>query len=210
MLRILIADDHAIVRRGLRQILAAESDITEIGEAHDVAATLDRLRQQPWDLLVLDIAMPGGGGLVALQTIKHEFPRLAILMLSMYSERQYAIRSFKAGALGYLTKESAPEELVVAIRKVLSGGKYISAALAEQLADALGGEPDQPPHAALSDRELQVLCLIASGQTPTEIAAELSLSVKTISTYRERILQKMSLSTNAELTYYAVRNHLIE
>lgn len=210
MLKILVADDHAVVRRGLLQILSEEADIAPPGEAHDVASTLDRLRAEPWDLLILDIAMPGGGGLAALQVVRHEFPGLPVLVLSMYSERQYAVRSLKAGAMGYLAKDSAPDELVRAVRKVLNGGKYVSATLAEQLAEAVGHDLEQPVHATLSEREFQVMCLIASGKTVSDIAADLSLSVKTVSTYRERVLQKTGLANNAELTHYALRNGLIE
>jgi len=209
MIRILIADDHAIVRRGLKQILAEESGMTVAGEAQNAQEVLDLVRKQAWDVVVLDIAMPGRGGLDVLKEIKPEYPQLPVLILSMHPEDQYAIRALKAGAAGYLTKESAPEELVKAIRKVLAGGKYVSASLAEKLALALEADDQKPPHETLSDREYQVMCLIASGKTVGEIADELSLSVKTISTYRARILEKMSLKSNAALTHYAVQQRLV-
>lgn len=209
MIRILIADDHAIVRRGLKQILAEESGMTVAGEAQNAQEVLDLVRKQVWDVVVLDIAMPGRGGLDVLKEIKPEYPQLPVLILSMHPEDQYAIRALKAGAAGYLTKESAPEELVKAIRKVLAGGKYVSASLAEKLVLALEADDKKPPHETLSDREYQVMCLIASGKTVGEIADELSLSVKTISTYRARILEKMSLKSNAALTHYAVQQRLV-
>jgi DNA-binding NarL/FixJ family response regulator len=209
MIRILIADDHAIVRRGLKQILAEESGMTVAGEAQNAQEVLDLVRKQKWHVVVLDIAMPGRGGLEVLKEIKQEQAQLPVLILSMHPEDQYAIRALKAGAAGYLTKESAPEELVKAIRKVLAGGKYVSASLAEKLALALETDTKKLPHEALSDREYQVLCLIASGKTVGEIAEELSLSVKTISTYRARILEKMNLKSNAALTHYAVQQRLV-
>lgn len=209
MIRILIADDHAIVRRGLKQILAEESGMTVAGEAQNAQEVMDLVRKQAWDVLVLDIAMPGRGGLDVLKEIKPEYPQLPVLILSMHPEDQYAVRALKAGAAGYLTKESAPEELVKAIRKVLAGGKYVSTSLAEKLALALDTDTKKTPHETLSDREYQVMCLIASGKTVGEIADELSLSVKTISTYRARILEKMNLKSNAALTHYAVQQRLV-
>ena len=209
MIRILIADDHAIVRRGLKQIFAEEAGMTVAGEAQNAQEVLDLVRKQNWDVVVLDIAMPGRGGLDVLKELKQEFPQLPVLILSMHPEDQYAIRALKAGAAGYLTKESAPEELVNAIRKVMLGGKYVSASLAEKLALALDTDTSKPPHETLSDREYQVMCLIASGKTVGEIADELSLSVKTISTYRARILEKMNLKSNAALTHYAVQQRLV-
>ncbi len=209
MIKVLIADDHAVVRQGLKQILAETSDMVAGGEATNTQEVLDKVRKENWDVLVLDITMPGRGGLDIIKELKHERPRLPILILSMHSEDQFAVRALKAGASGYMSKESAPELLVKAIRKVYSGGKYISASLAEKLAFDLGTDTERPAHEKLSDREFQVMCMIASGKTVKEIADRLSLSVKTISTYRARILEKMKMKTNAELTHYAIRNQLV-
>ena len=208
MTRILIADDHAIVRSGLRQILINEHDLEVAGEAQNGAEVLDLIRREPWDVLVLDVGMPGRSGIGTLRDVKRERSDLPVLILSIYPEDQYAVRAIRAGASGYLTKDSAPDELVRAIRKVLRGGKYISEAVAERLILALDDAADLPPHELLSDREYQVLCLIASGKTVSEIASEISLSVKTVSTYRTRILEKMRMKTNAELTHYAIKNNL--
>jgi DNA-binding NarL/FixJ family response regulator len=209
MLRILIADDHPIVRRGLKQIIADSGDMAVGDEAADGWEVLSKVRASDYDVVLLDVAMPGIDGLDVLTQLRHEKPRLPVLMLSMYPEEQFAIRAFRAGASGYVTKESAPDELVGAIRKVSTGGKYVSSALAEKLALDLERGGKQPPHETLSDREYQVMSLIASGKTVTGIARELSLSVKTISTYRSRILEKMNLKNNAELTNYAIKNGLI-
>ena len=209
MLKILIADDHPIVRQGLKQIIADSHDMAVVDEATNGWEVLGKVRASDCDVVLLDIAMPGKDGLDVLTQLKHENPRLPVLMLSMYPEEQFAIRALRAGASGYVTKESAPDELVGAIRKVSTGGKYVSPALAEKLALDLQSAGKQPPHETLSDREYQVMCLIASGKTVTGIAHELSLSVKTISTYRYRILDKMQLKNNAELTHYAVKNGLI-
>jgi len=209
MLRILIADDHPIVRRGLKQIIADSGDMAVGDEAADGWEVLSKVRASDYDVVLLDVAMPGIDGLDVLTQLRHEKPRLPVLMLSMYPEAQFAIRAFRAGASGYVTKESAPDELVGAIRKVSTGGKYVSSALAEKLALDLERGGKQPPHETLSDREYQVMSLIASGKTVTGIARELSLSVKTISTYRSRILEKMNLKNNAELTNYAIKNGLI-
>jgi len=209
MLRILIADDHPIVRRGLKQIIADSGDMAVGDEAADGWEVLSKVRASDYDVVLLDVAMPGIDGLDVLTRLRHEKPRLPVLMLSMYPEEQFAIRAFRAGASGYVTKESAPDELVGAIRKVSTGGKYVSSALAEKLALDLERGGKQPPHETLSDREYQVMSLIASGKTVTGIARELSLSVKTISTYRSRILEKMNLKNNAELTNYAIKNGLI-
>jgi two-component system invasion response regulator UvrY len=209
-MRILIADDHAVVRRGLKEILVDAFGKLTVGEASNAAETLQLVRKQNWDLVILDISMPGRGGVDVLKEIKEQRPRLPVLILSMHPEDQYAVRAIKAGASGYLTKESASEELIQAIKKIREGRKYISASLAERLAFTLEKDSEKPPHEALSDREHQVLCMIASGKTVTEIAQELSLSVKTISSYRSRILQKMGMKNNAELTTYAIRNHLVE
>jgi two-component system invasion response regulator UvrY len=210
MLKILIADDHAIVRQGLKQIVTETRDMTVAGEASNGQELLNKIREGEYDVVVLDITMPVRDGMDVLRQLRSEKPRLPVLMLSIHPEEQYALRALRAGASGYLTKESAPDELVVAIRKVSSGGKYISASLAEKLAFELEFGHEQALHEVLSDREYQVLCLIASGKTVTEIAQELSLSEKTISTYRSRILEKMNMKNNAELTYYAIKNQLIE
>jgi len=210
MVKVLIADDHAVIRRGLKQILAETSDMTVGGEATSGHEVMDKVRSDHWDVVVLDITMPGRSGLDILKELKLERPRLPVLVLSIHSEDQYAVRVLKAGGSGYMTKESAPDELVKAIRKVHTGGKYISSSLAEQLAFELGGDGEKSPHKALSDREYEVMCMIASGKTVTEISKELLLSVKTVSTHRARILEKMKVGTNAQLTYYAVKNGLVD
>jgi len=209
MIRILIGDDHIVVRRGLQQILSDEPDMSVVGEAHNAQEVLALVRKQHWDLVVLDISMPGRSGLDIIEELKHERPKLPVLILSMYPEDRYAVRALRVGAAGYLTKESAPEELVKAIRKVVSGGRYVSPPLAEKLACALSTDTGRPLHETLSNRELQVLCMIGSGKSVGAIAAELSLSVKTISTYRARILEKMTLKNNAELIRYALQNRLV-
>jgi DNA-binding NarL/FixJ family response regulator len=209
VIKILIADDHPIIRRGLRQILAEQPDVTALGEAQNVQEVLKLVRREDWDVVVLDISMPGGGGLEALKDLKMLCPAAAVLVLSIHPEDQYAVRALQAGAAGYLTKDSAPEELVKAIRKVLAGGKYVSPSFAETLALRLDAGLERPPHETLSDREHQVLCLIASGKTVSQIAAELALSVKTVSTYRGRVLEKLGLETTAELMRYAIQNGLI-
>lgn len=210
MLKILIADDHPIVRQGLKQILTEEPDVVVVGEAQNSQEVLELVQKQDWDIVILDITMPGRGGIDVLKELKHERPKLPVLMLSVHPEDQYAVRALKAHASGYMTKDSAPEELVKAIRKILRGGKYISSTLAEKLAFDLETETEKPLHETLSDREHQVLLMIASGKTVSEIAKELSLSVKTIDTYRARILEKMKMKTNAELTHYAIKNKLVE
>ena len=209
-LRILIVDDHPIVRLGLRQTLADAAEIGEIGEAATPQQALDLIRQREWDAVILDIGLPGRGGLEVLKDIKDELPRLPVLILSMHSEDQFGVRAMRAGAAGYLTKEAAPENLVNAIRKVVSGGRHISQELAERLATELTLDTARPLHASLSDREFDVLRLIASGQTVGEIADRLSLSVKTVSTYRARVLDKMRLKNNAELMQYALTNRLLD
>jgi len=212
MIRILIADDHAIVREGLKQILADTKDMVVAGDAENGADAIKLARiQADSDVLLLDISMPDKSGIEVLKQIRKESPKLAVLMLSMHREDQYAIRSLKAGAAGYLNKQSAPAELVDAIRQVAAGRKYISPALAQELANQVGDENREvPPHEMLSDREYQTLVMIASGKTVSDIAAELTLSVKTISMYRSRLLQKMKLRHNAELTHYAIKNNLVE
>ena len=209
-LRILIVDDHAIVRQGLKHILLEGWAGAVFGEASNVAEMLPMFRKEKWDVVLLDINMPGRSGLDVLGDLRHEKPNVPVLILSGHAEDQYAARVLKAGASGYLTKETAPDELILAVRKVLSGGKYISATLAEQLASELGSEAKKQPHESLSDREYQVMCLLARGKTATEIATELSLSVKTISTFRTRVLTKMQKKTNAELAHYALHHKLIE
>lgn len=210
MIRVLVADDHSVVRRGVRQILCEEFDSVEVGEAGD-SQQLDRLlRQGAWDLLILDITLPGKSGLDVLQEVRRSYPGLKVLILSMHPEDQFAIRMLRAGAAGYLTKERAPEELVLAVKRVLSGRRYLTESLAETLAGYVESQGMEPPHQALSDREFQVLCMLASGKTLSEIAEELALSVKTISTYRSRILEKMNMRTNAELIHYAVKNGLVD
>jgi len=210
MLKILIADDHPVFRRGLKQIIAETTDIVVADEAADGLEVLNKVKARDFDLVLLDISMPGKTGIDVLAQLKYERPKLPVLMLSMHPEEQYAVRALKAGASGYLTKEGAPDELGAAIRKVSTGGKYVSASLAEKLASMVQKEGGELPHQTLSNRELRVMCLIASGKTVSEIARELSLSVKTISTYRSRILDKMKMKNNAELTRYAINNSLID
>jgi two-component system, NarL family, invasion response regulator UvrY len=208
MIRVFFTEDHAIVREGLKQILADTKDIVVAGEAADGEEALAKITTGDYDIIVMDISMPGRNGLEILKELKEKKPELPVLILSMYPEDVYAIRSFRGGASGYLSKESAPTELITAIRKVSSGGKYISAGLAEKLVVNLGDDAGKPLHEKLSDREYQILCMIASGKTGTQIAAELTLSAKTVSTYRTRILEKMELKNNAELTHYAIQNGL--
>jgi DNA-binding NarL/FixJ family response regulator len=208
MIKVFFAEDHTIVREGLKQILADTKDIIVAGEAADGEEALARIREEDYDVVVMDISMPGKSGLEVLKELKEIRPGLPVLMLSMYPEDVYAVRSFRNGASGYLSKESAPTELIGAIRKVSAGSRYVSAALAEKLVLNLGDETGKPLHAKLSEREYQILCMIASGKTGKEIAAELSLSAKTVSTYRTRILEKMNLKNNAELTHYAIQNGL--
>lgn len=209
-IRVLIADDHAIVRQGLRQILSDTPDLTVAGEAENGVQAVQMVRAGEWDVVLMDVSMPDRNGIDALKLIKKEYPRLPVLILSMYPEEQYAIRALKAGAAGYLTKQSAPELLVTAIRQVASGKKYVSPSLAEELANAIGDDSERPPHEKLSDREYQTLCMIASGKTPAEIAEALNLSVKTVSVYRARLLEKMNLRNNAELTHYGLKHGLAE
>lgn len=208
-MRILITDDHAVVRQGLKQILAEEFKRAEFGEAASAQEAIERVWKETWDVVVLDITMPGRSGLEVLKEIKKSKPKLPVLVLSMHPEDQFAVRLLKIGASGYMTKESAPNELVGAVKKVMAGGRYISASLAEKMASYLAIDVQTPPHERLSDREFLVLRLIASGKTPTMIAKELGLSVKTISTYRMRILEKMDMANNAELTHYAIQNNLV-
>jgi DNA-binding NarL/FixJ family response regulator len=209
-MKILITDDHAVLRRGLMEILEDGFGKVQFGEASNVSEAMTQVTTSTWDLIVLDITMPGRSGLDALKEIKALLPDARILVLSVHSEDQFATRVLKAGAAGFLNKDSAPEELVKAARKVISGGRYVSSTLAEQLASSLERKHTDFPHQQLSDREFQVLLLIGSGKTVSEIAVELSLSVKTVSTYRARILDKMNLNTNAEMTRYCFENKLVE
>jgi two-component system, NarL family, invasion response regulator UvrY len=209
MIRVLIADDHPLIRRGLREIVSEQNEMEVGGEAGNAPEVLDLVRKQQWDVVLLDITMPGRSGLEALRDIKIEKPELPVLMLSIHPEDQYALRALRAGASGYLTKESAPEELVRAIQKVVKGGKYVSVSLAERLADELGGG-GKAPHELLSDREYEVLCGLGRWKTVSQLADEMSLSVKTISTYRTRILEKLHLQTTADLIRYAQEHNLVE
>lgn len=210
MIKVLIADDHAVVREGLKQILAETSEMIVVGEAANGQQVLDLMHKEDFDFLLLDIAMPGRGGMDTLKQVKLERPKLPVLVLSMYPEEQYAIRALKAGASGYLTKDSAPEELISAIKKVSSGGKYVSSSLAEKLAFELEKGTGEPALEKLSDREYQVMLMIASGKTVKEIADELLLSVKTISTYRARIIEKSGMKNNAEIMHYVINEGLVK
>lgn len=209
MIKILIADDHAIVRKGLKQILADAPDIASIDEASSGQEALKKVRENNYNMVLLDISMPGMSGVDVLKQLKTEKPRLPVLILTMHPEDQYAVRILKAGASGYLTKESAPDELISAIQKVSQGGRYISPSLAEKLACDLDSTAIQPLHEGLSDREYQIMTMLASGKSTKEIAHELSLGMPTVSTYRFRILQKMNLKNNAELVNYAITNNLL-
>ena len=210
MIKVLLADDHAIVRGGLKEILLRHMESVECGEAENAEQVLTQVREHRWDLLILDITMPGRSGLDILADLKQLRPELPVLVLSMLPEDQFGKRVLKAGAFGYLKKESAPEELIQAIRKVLSGGRYVSPALAEKIVLDLNDGANLPLHEGLSAREFEILVMLGSGKTVSQIAEELHLSVTTISTYRARILEKMNMSTTAELMRYAFRNHLVD
>ncbi|HEY6950865.1 MAG TPA: response regulator transcription factor [Bacteroidota bacterium] len=210
MIRLLMADDHTVVRQGLKRILSEHSDISIVGEASSAEETLNLVQTTSADVLILDISLPGKSGLDILKDLKMYQPRLQILMLSMHPEMQFAVRALRLGGAGYLTKDAPPDELIRAIRKVSTGGKYISSSLADQLATLTEVNVERPLHEKLSDREFQVLRLIAQGKTLSEIAQQLALSTKTVSTYRARILDKMSLNSNAEITRYALEKKLIE
>jgi two-component system invasion response regulator UvrY len=209
-MRILIADDHAVFRRGLRETLAEAFSRATYGEAKTAEETVDCVRRQDWDVVILDISMPGKSGLDILDDVKRLRPRTPVLLLTMHPEQQYARRALKAGAAGYLTKDSVPDELKVAIKRIVAGGRYVSTTLAEKLAADLRKGADIPLHELLSDREFQVLRMLASGKTVKEMAEELSLSVKTVSTYRGRILEKTGMKTNADLIRYALESQLVD
>jgi two-component system, NarL family, invasion response regulator UvrY len=210
MINVVVIDDHAVVREGLKRIISENPGMAVSGEAGDGFEAMKVVKSHPCDVVLLDITMPNRNGLDVLKQIHAESPRLPVLVLSMHAEDQYAIRVLRAGAAGYLTKESAPAKLVQAIRKVVRGGKYVSQTLAEKLVFDLDADVDRVPHEALSDREFQVLCMIASGKTVGDIAEELALSVKTISTYRVRILEKLQMKNNAEITRYAIKQGLVD
>ena len=210
MLKIMIADDHTVVRHGLKEILTRELKKVKVGEARDAREATDLLGKDKWDLILLDINMPGRSGLEVLSDARRLCPGTPVLVLSAYSEKEFAIRAFKIGAAGYLNKQSAFDELISAVKRVLAGGKYVTASLAEILASGLGQELDHAPHESLSNRELQVLRMIASGKTIKEIASDLSLSEKTVGTYRLRLAEKMQLASNVELTRYALKHQLVE
>jgi len=210
MIKILIADDHAIVREGLKQIVAEEKDMLVAGEAGNTNEMFELLKEEEFAIIILDISMPGRSGLEALKFLKKNYPEVPALILSMFSEEQYGLRALKAGAAGYLKKVSAPTELVSAIRKIVSGGKYINQSLAEKLADEYDSDMKERMHDKLSDREYQIMCLIASGKSAEEISLDLSISINTVYSYRNRILEKMHLKSNVELTQYALQNKLIE
>ena len=210
MIRIMIADDHAMVRQGLRHILLAQPDFQVVAEAANYTEVMQQIRREPCDVLVLDIAMPGKNGIDTLKQVRVELPKLPVLILSMYSEDQYALRALKAGAWGYLTKMAAADQLVDAIRHVVRGRKYITPELGQSLAESIHRDSDVPAHSLLSDREFQTLRLIASGKTLTQIGQALALSPKTVSVYRARLLDKLGMQSNAELTRYALENNLVE
>jgi two-component system, NarL family, invasion response regulator UvrY len=209
-MKLLIIDDHAVVRRGMQFLLHAHFKGLEVGEADEAKSGLAAVIDNDWDMVVLDISMPGRNGMDLLQEIKTAKPNLPVLVISGHSEKDYAVRALKLGAAGFVSKLSAAEVLISAVERVLAGGKYISMALAEQLAGALGGDSPGTPHQTLSNRELQVLKLIALGQSIKEIGSELALSPKTVATYRSRIAEKMGLASNVELTRYAIQHHLVE
>jgi DNA-binding NarL/FixJ family response regulator len=209
-MRILITDDHALIRMGLKQLIQAGFGKAVIGEAANAAEALQQIGDKPWDIVVLDITMPGRSGIDILRDIKMLRPKLPVLILTACSEDEFATRVLKAGAAGFVRKEMAPTELITAIKKAIAGGKYISQSLAERLAANLNQDTETPAHETLSDREYEVMRLLAKGNTPTEVAKTLSLSIKTVSTYRTRVLDKLQMRTNAELTYYAIKNGLVE
>jgi len=210
MTTVLIADDHSLIRNGLRQLLAQDHSIKAIGEAKSGSDTIDKLQSQHWDLLILDINMPDRSGIDILRQVRATHPDTRVLVLSGFPEKQYAVNVLRAGASGYINKEMASDELLTAVRNVLQGRRYVSPALAELLVNGLDDDQDKPMHSRLSEREFQIFCKIAAGQAVSDIADELCISVKTVSTYRSRILEKMNFSTNADLTTYALRNEIIQ
>lgn len=210
MIHVMIVDDHAIVRQGLKQILNETDDIRVTGEAETGFQAIKVVRQHDFDVMLLDISLPDRNGIEVLKQIKKDKPNLAILVLSMHNEHEFAIRALKAGAAGYLNKQSAPAQLVVAIREVAAGNKYVSSAVAQELANSVHSDGEQPLYSLLSDREFQTLCLIASGKTLADISAEMFLSPKTVSVYRSRVLEKLKLSNNSELIRYAIKNKLVD
>jgi len=209
MINVLIADDHAVVRKGIRQIISEDEEINVLGEASNSDEIIAQLYDYDWDVFVLDITMPGKNGLDVMIEIKQKRPEIKILILSMHPEEEIALRALKTGASGYLNKDSVPGELIKAIRKIYSGGRYISSMLAESIVFSHEREEYLLPHEALSEREFQVMCLIASGNTLSQIAEELSLSIKTVSTYRTRIMDKMNMKSNVEITHYSIKNKLV-
>ncbi len=210
MIRVMITDDHAIVRQGLKQILGETGDISVTGEAETGFQAIKIVRQCDFDVMLLDISLPDRNGIEVLKQVRKERPSLAVVMLSMHNENEFAIRALKAGAAGYLNKQSAPAQLVTAIRQVAAGHKFITPALAEQLANAITTGTDQPLHAMLSDREYQTLCMIAAGKGLAEISEEMCLSPKTVSVYRARLMEKLKLSNNSELIRYAIKHNLVD
>jgi DNA-binding NarL/FixJ family response regulator len=210
MIKIVIADDHDIVRAGLKQIISDTRDMKVTGESGSAEQLIELIKKNDYDVVLLDLKMSGMNGLDAIKHIKLMKPDLPVIVLSMHAEDQYAVRTIRAGASGYITKETASENLVAAIKKAVAGGRYISPALAETLADSIAWGGMETPHENLTDREFQVMCMIASGKSVSEIASELFLSVKTISTYRQRILGKMNMKNNSELTHYVIKNNLLD
>jgi two-component system, NarL family, invasion response regulator UvrY len=208
--KVLIADDHPVVRQGLKQMLSSDPEVNVVGEARDGDEAFDLAHQVDWDVAVLDYSMPGRGGVELLSDVKHDYPDRAVLILSIYPEDPHGLRALKAGAAGYISKESAGDELTAAVKKVATGGRYVSAALAEKLASRLTPEQERPPHERLSDREYRVMWLLASGRSLQQIAEEMHLSPSTVSTYRGRILKKLGLASNVELVHYAMKHRLIE
>ena len=208
--KVLIADDHPVVRQGLKQMLSSDPEVNVVGEARDGDEAFDLAHQVDWDVAVLDYSMPGRGGVELLSDVKHDYPDRAVLILSIYPEDPHGLRALKAGAAGYISKESAGDELTAAVKKVATGGRYVSQTLAEKLASRLTPEQERPPHERLSDREYRVMWLLASGKTLQQIADEMRLSPSTVSTYRGRILKKLGLNTNVDLVHYAMKHRLIE
>ncbi|ALQ51442.1 response regulator [Nitrosomonas ureae] len=210
MISVMIADDHAIVRQGLKQILSETDDIKVTGEAETGFQAIKIARQQDFNVMLLDISLPDRNGIEILKQVKKDRPSLAVLMLSMHNEHEFAVRALKAGASGYLNKQSAPAQLVVAIRQVATGDKYVSPVVAQELANIINSDTDKPLYATLSDREYQTLCFIAAGKTLSEISSEMFLSPKTVSVYRARLLEKLKLTNNSEIIRYAIKNKLVD